>query len=159
MTDTVYDFQVKRGSGEEISLKDFKGKVLVIVNTASRCGFTPQYEGLQKLQDEFGKDLEVIAFPCNQFGAQEPGANDEIQSFCDVNYSVKFPVMSKIDVNGDKAHPLYEFLKKNVPGIMGSEGIKWNFTKFLIDRTGKPKKRFAPQTKPEEMSAEIKNLM
>jgi glutathione peroxidase len=132
----------------------------LVVNVASKCGFTPQYEGLEALHKKFGpKGLVILAFPCNQFGAQEPGSNSEIQQFCQVNYGVSFPVMGKIDVNGDQADPLYEFLKSSAPGIFGTEAIKWNFTKFLIGKDGKVIKRYSTQTKPEEISADIEEAL
>ena len=153
---TVYDFQAKAIDGREIPLASYKGKVLLIVNVASRCGFTPQYSGLQKLYDQHkASGFEVLGFPCNQFGQQEPAKDSEIQDFCDLNYGVKFPLFSKIDVNGPKAHPIYEFLKKAKPGFLGLKGIKWNFTKFLIDRTGRPIKRYSPQTAPAVIEKDI----
>jgi glutathione peroxidase len=153
---TVYDFQAKTIDGREVSLATYKGKVLLIVNVASRCGFTPQYSGLQKLYDQHKvSGFEVLGFPCNQFGQQEPAKDSEIQDFCDLNYGVKFPLFSKIDVNGPKAHPVYEFLKKARPGFLGLKGIKWNFTKFLIDRTGRPIKRYSPQTAPAVIEKDI----
>jgi glutathione peroxidase len=153
---TVYDFQAKTIDGRDVSLSDYRGKVLLIVNVASRCGFTPQYSGLQKLYDQHKKKgFEVLGFPCNQFGHQEPEKESEIQNFCDMTYGVQFPLFSKIDVNGPKAHPVYEFLKRSKSGFMGLRRIKWNFTKFLIDRTGKPIKRYAPQTAPSVIEKDI----
>ena len=138
------------------SLAEFKGKALLMVNVASKCGFTPQYEGLEKLYQKYkDKGLVILGFPCNQFGAQEPGTDAEIQSFCKMNYGVSFPVMAKVDVNGEAADPLYKFLKKEEPGIFGTEGIKWNFTKFLISKEGKVLKRFAPNDKPEDLGSAI----
>jgi len=157
---SVYDFSAKSLSGEETSLKDFSGKVLLIVNTASKCGFTPQYAGLEKLHEELGsRGFEVLGFPCNQFGAQEPGDAEEIKNFCSLTYDVNFPMFAKIDVNGDNAHPLYKFLKSAHPGILGSEAIKWNFTKFLIDGKGAVIERYAPTTKPEDIKADIEKLL
>ena len=153
---TVYDFQAKTIDGREIPLSNFKGKVLLIVNVASRCGFTPQYGGLQKLYDQHkSAGFEVLGFPCNQFGQQEPGKDDEIEKFCDLNYGVNFPLFSKIDVNGPQAHPVFEFLKNEKPGILGMKRIKWNFTKFLIDRNGRPLKRYSPQTAPAVIEKDI----
>jgi glutathione peroxidase len=153
---TLYDFQAKTIDGREIPLSSYKGKVLLIVNVASRCGFTPQYSGLQKLYEEYkGSGFEVLGFPCNQFGGQEPATGPEIQTFCDRTYGVNFPLFSKIDVNGPKAHPVYEFLKGAKPGLLGMKRIKWNFTKFLIDRTGRPIKRYSPQTAPSKIEKDI----
>jgi glutathione peroxidase len=153
---TVYDFQAKTIDGREIPLSTYKGKVLLIVNVASRCGFTPQYGGLQKLY-EHHKDsgFEVLGFPCNQFGQQEPGNESDIQSFCDMTFGVNFPLFSKVDVNGPKAHPMFEFLKGEKPGFLGMKMIKWNFTKFLIDRNGRPVKRYSPQTDPAVIEKDI----
>jgi glutathione peroxidase len=157
---TVYDFKVKNIKGQDINLGDYKGKTLLIVNVASKCGFTPQYKGLEELQKEFGaKGFAVLGFPCNQFGGQEPGSETEIEQFCTLNFGVSFPMFEKIDVNGPEAHPMFEFLKKSVPGILGTEAIKWNFTKFLVDPAGKVVKRYAPQTKPEDIAADIAKLM
>lgn len=153
---TVYDFQVKDIDGKDVSLSAYRGKALLVVNVASKCGFTVQYDGLEKLYEKFnGQGLEVLGFPCNQFGEQEPGTEQEIKSFCELNYKVKFPLFSKIDVNGPSAHPLYQYLVKEKPGILGTEKIKWNFTKFLIDREGNPIKRYAPQDKPESLEDDI----
>lgn len=152
---TVYDFSVKANSGQETSLKQYEGKFLLVVNTASKCGFTPQYTGLEDLQKKFDDRLAVLGFPCNQFGGQEPGSDEEIKSFCDLNYKVSFPLFSKVDVNGDNAHPLFVFLKESLPGILGTKDIKWNFTKFLIDPHGKPLDRFAPNTSPEKIGEEL----
>lgn len=156
---TIYDFTVKNAKNEDIHLHDYKNKVLLIVNTASKCGFTPQYEELQTLYDTYSKDdLVILAFPCNQFGNQESGTNDEIQSFCQINYGLTFPVMGKIDVNGSNAHPLYQYLKKEKGSLLGSN-IKWNFTKFLVDREGHVVKRFAPTVNPKDMEKDIKALL
>lgn len=155
----IYDFTVKDNMGEEVSLSEYKGKVLLVVNTASKCGFTPQYEELQKLYDKYkDKDFVVLAFPCNQFGGQEPGNDQEIKSFCSLNYGVNFPVFSKINVNGKEAHPLYVYLKKEKGGVIGSS-IKWNFTKFLIDAEGNVVERYAPTTKPFELEVKIQELL
>ena len=157
---TVYDFVVTAANGEEKKLQDYKGQVLLIVNTASKCGFTPQYEGLQTLYEKFsGRGFSVLGFPCNQFGHQEPGTNEEIQNFCQVTYQVTFPVFAKVDVNGNEAHPLFKYLKQAVPGVLHSESIKWNFTKFLINRNGEVIKRYAPQTSPEAISEDIEKLI
>ncbi len=155
----VYAFNVKNIDGEEISLSEYKGKVLLIVNTASKCGFTKQYEGLQKLYEKH-KDsgLVILGFPCNQFGGQEPGDSEQIKSFCTINYDVSFPMFEKVVVNGKDAHPLYKFLKDKKNGILGS-AIKWNFTKFLIARDGIPVQRFAPNTTPDEIEKNIIELI
>ena len=156
---SVYDFTAKTLAGKDVSLGDYKGQVLLIVNTASKCGFTPQYEGLEKLHEELHpKGLTVLGFPCNQFGAQEPGSADEIGQFCQVNYGVSFPMFAKIDVNGPDAHPLYRYLKHEKSGLLGSR-IKWNFTKFLVDRAGKVVARFAPTTKPKDLQKPIAKLL
>jgi glutathione peroxidase len=157
---TVYDFQAKSIDGREISFAEYRGKVLLIVNVASECGFTPQYGGLEKLHDKYqSQGLVILGFPCNQFGAQEPGNDQDIKYFCETSFGVKFPLFSKIDVNGQNAHPLYQFLVNAKPGILGTEAIKWNFTKFLIDRKGNVVKRFAPGDKPEAMEGEIQSLL
>jgi glutathione peroxidase len=153
---TVYDFTVDDIHGKPVNLDQYKGKVLLIVNTASQCGYTPQYKGLEALYEKLhGKGLEVLGFPCNQFGAQEPGSADEIASFCEINYGVTFPLFAKIDVNGDKAAPLYKYLKAAKPGLLGTEAIKWNFTKFLIDRQGNVKTRYAPNDTPEAIEGDV----
>ncbi len=160
MEHTIYQFDATLNNGEKISLNDYNGKVLLIVNTASKCGFTPQYQGLQSLYEQYAEQgFAVLAFPCDQFGHQEPGTDDEIQTFCERNYNVTFPLFKKIQVNGDKASPLYQFVKKAAPGLMGSQGIKWNFTKFLVDQNGKVIKRFAPTTKPEDIQQSIQTLL
>jgi glutathione peroxidase len=157
---SIYDFSANNAQGVAVKLSDFKGKVLLIVNTASQCGFTPQYEGLEKLYKAHGKDgLVVLGFPCNQFGAQEPGNEAEIMSFCKLNYDVSFPLMAKIEVNGGKRHPLYEYLTEHAPGLLGSEAIKWNFTKFLVSRDGATVKRYAPTASPESMQADITAML
>lgn len=156
---TVYDFTVTTIKGEEQSLRDFEGQILLIVNTASKCGFTPQYEGLQKLYEQFADvGFSILAFPCNQFGNQEPGTHEEIEEFCSLNYGVTFPVFEKIDVNGANAHPLYAYLKRSAPGLLGSEAIKWNFTKFLVNRQGEVVKRYASATAPSAIADEIEAL-
>ncbi|AHV96090.1 glutathione peroxidase [Paenibacillus sabinae] len=157
---SVYDYQANTLSGQEESLSKYEGKVLLIVNTASKCGFTPQYEGLQKLYDTFkDRGFAVLGFPSNQFASQEPGSSEEIQEFCRLNYGVSFPMYEKIDVNGDNAHPLYKYLTKEAPGALGSKSVKWNFTKFLVDREGRVLKRFAPTTTPESIEQEIKTVL
>lgn len=155
MSQTIYDFKVNDINGQEISLSQFKGKVLLVVNVASKCGFTPQYKGLEELYKEFGDQVVVLGFPCNQFGAQEPGNAEEIKSFCSLSYGVTFPMFEKIDVNGPKAHPLYQFLKESKPGLLGTEAIKWNFTKFLVDKNGEVVKRYAPNDDPGKIKKEI----
>lgn len=156
----AHDFDAVRLDGTATSLKSFAGQVLLIVNTASECGFTPQYEGLEALHREYReRGFAVLGFPCNQFGKQEPGSADDIAQFCETKYSVSFPLFAKIDVNGNAAHPLYRWLQQEAPGVLGSERIKWNFTKFLIDRTGKVAQRFAPMTKPEEIKPHIERLL
>jgi glutathione peroxidase len=162
-SETVYGFSAQLLDGRAASLSDFKGKVLLIVNTASQCGFTPQYAGLESLYRTYKeRGLEVLGFPCNQFGAQEPGTAAEIGAFCEKNYGVSFPMFAKSDVNGDEAHPLYRFLKKEKPGLLGPLGggaIRWNFTKFLVDRNGNVVSRFASTTKPESLAKEIERLL
>lgn len=155
----VYDFEAVDINGNTRPLADFKGKVLLIVNTASACGFTPQYAGLETLYEKYSADFAVLAFPCNQFGAQEQGDSEEIKNFCDLRFNIRFPLFEKIEVNGDGAHPLYKYLKEALPGVLGTEMIKWNFTKFLIDRDGNPVKRFAPNDKPEDIEGDIKALI
>ena len=160
MAAPIYSFKAPRLNGQEQSLADYEGKVMLVVNTASKCGFTPQYEGLEKVYQQYkDKGLVVLGFPCNQFGAQEPGGKEEIQEFCQLNYGVSFPMFDKIDVNGHNTHPLYEYLKKQATGVLGSESIKWNFTKFLVNRDGKVVDRFAPTTKPEDMARDIEALL
>ncbi len=157
---SVYEFHVQNNEGKEVSLMDYQDQVLLIVNTASKCGFTPQYRGLEELYERFkDRGFSVLGFPCNQFGEQEPGSNEEIQHFCQLNYNVKFPVFAKIDVNGPTAHPLYKYLTKNAPGILHTEPIKWNFTKFLVSRDGHVIKRFAPATTPEAIVNEIEQVL
>jgi glutathione peroxidase len=157
---TVFDFSADSLSGQPVDLKQYRGKVLLIVNTASQCGFTPQYQGLEALRQQFaGQDFEVLGFPCNQFGQQEPGTAGDIGAFCEKNYGVTFPMFAKIDVNGDHAHPLYRHLKKAAPGILGTQGIKWNFTKFLVRKDGSIHGRYAPTTKPEDLADDIRKLL
>jgi glutathione peroxidase len=152
---TVYDYSAKLNDGNTKSLSDYRGRVLLVVNTASECGFTPQYKGLQDLYAKYhDKGLEILGFPCDQFGHQEPGSDDEIKSFCDFNYGVTFPLFSKIEVNGNNAHPLYKWLKSEKGGLLG-DSIKWNFTKFLVDKQGTVVERFAPTTTPEKIAADI----
>ena len=156
---TAFDFKATDISGNEQDLAQYQGKALLIVNTASKCGFTPQYEGLQKLYDEYReKGLEVLGFPCNQFGSQEPGDAAEIASFCDLNYGVNFPIFAKVDVNGDNATPLFKHLKVAAPGLLGSEAVKWNFTKFLVSPDGTVK-RFAPQDAPASLAKDIEKAL
>lgn len=156
---TIYDFSAKDLSGNNVDFSDFKDKVLLIVNTASKCGFTPQFEGLEKLHQQYkDQGLVVIGFPCNQFGSQDPGSNDEIGAFCQKNYGVDFLMMEKIDVNGNNEHPLYTWLKKQEGGFL-TDGIKWNFTKFLVNRQGEVVERYAPTTKPESIESDIVKLL
>jgi len=160
MANTVYDFSCQTPNGKKKSLLDYKGKVLLVVNTASKCGFTPQFTGLEELYKQYkDRGLEILGFPCNQFGKQDPGSNDEIMEFCQLNYGVSFPMFAKIDVNGAAADPLFKHLKKEAPGVLGSEGIKWNFTKFLIDRSGKVVRRYAPKDTPKAIARDIEKLL
>lgn len=153
---TVYDFEALSIEGQPVALEQFRGKVMLIVNTASACGFTPQFGGLEKLHQALGpRGLVVLGFPCNQFGSQDPGSDEEIGSFCQRNYGVSFPMMSKIEVNGAEAHPLYRWLTAEAPGLLGSKAIKWNFTKFLIGKDGQVIKRYAPQDAPEKLVGDI----
>jgi glutathione peroxidase len=157
---SVYDYSAKTLDGQDVSLAGYRGQALLIVNTASKCGFTPQYEGLEALYKAHkDRGFTVLAFPCNQFGAQEPGNAEEIANFCSLTYDVTFPVMSKIDVNGADAHPLYKFLKKEQKGLLGTEAIKWNFTKFLIGKDGEVVERFAPTVKPEDLKVAVEALL
>lgn len=157
---TVHEFSARTIDGRECALGDYAGKVLLIVNVASRCGFTPQYTGLQELYAKLhDRGFEVLAFPCNQFGAQEPGTEAEIQQFCDMNYHVTFPLFAKIDVNGDNAHPLYRYLKGERPGVLGTEAIKWNFTKFLVDKDGNVVKRYGSVDKPADIERDVVALL
>ena len=156
----IYNHKINSLQGKEINFSDFKNKVILIVNTASKCGLTPQYEGLQKLHQAYkDKGLIIIGFPCNQFGNQEPGGPKEISENCLLNYGVSFLITEKIEVNGTKTHPIYKYLKKSLPGLLGTEEIKWNFTKFLINKQGNPSKRFAPQTEPSDIEIDIQKLL
>ena len=160
MSDSIYDFKATRLNGDEESLDAYRGKVLLIVNTASECGFTPQYAGLETLyQNLKSKGFVVLGFPCNQFGAQEPGDATAIEQFCQVNFGVTFPMFAKIEVNGENTHPLYAYLKHEAAGLLGTEAIKWNFTKFLVDREGQVVERYAPATKPEDLTQAFEALL
>ena len=160
MTKNIYQFSCEDSSGQKVDLSDFKGKTLLIVNTASQCGFTPQYKGLEQLQTKYSsEEFSVLAFPCNQFGGQEPGSNEEIVEFCSLNYGSTFPIFSKIDVNGDNAHPLFKFLTTEKKGLLGTEKIKWNFTKFLINKDGEPVNRYGSSTTPEQIQTDIEKLI
>jgi glutathione peroxidase len=153
---TIYDFEARAIDGKTVPLKKYQGKVLLIVNTASACGFTPQFGGLEELHQQYGKKgLVVLGFPCNQFGAQDPGSNDEIAQFCQLNFGVSFPMMAKIDVNGPDADPLYQWVTKEAPGLLGSTAIKWNFTKFLVGKDGQVIKRYAPNDEPAKLAKDI----
>ncbi len=157
---TVYEYTAKALDGKEIKLEQYKGNVMLIVNTASKCGFTSQFAGLEKLHEEYSKrGLSLLGFPCNQFGAQEPGDSTEIGAFCQKNYGVDFQMFDKIEVNGDHAHPLYKYLTDKAPGLLGLKDIKWNFTKFLLDRDGNIVKRYAPNVEPADISADIEKLL
>ena len=159
-SDDIYGFSAESLGGAPVRLDQYRDKVLLIVNTASECGFTPQYKGLQDIYQEYAaRGFEVLGFPCNQFGKQEPGDAAQIGSFCEKNYGVSFPMFAKIEVNGANAHPLYKYLKDKSPGLLGIEAIKWNFTKFLVDRNGNVVKRYAPQTKPEAITDDIEKLL
>jgi glutathione peroxidase len=156
----IFDYSATSLAGAPVDLAQYKGKVLLIVNTASACGFTPQYKGLEQVYQQFrDKGVVVLGFPCNQFGGQEPGTESEIGAFCEKNYGVTFPLFAKVDVNGDAADPLFKQLKKDAPGLLGTEAIKWNFTKFLVGKDGKVAKRYAPSTKPEELISDIERLL
>ena len=160
MPQTVYAFSARRLSGADQLLSEYRGQVLLIVNTASKCGLTPQYAGLQQLHDDYHeRGLTVLGFPCNQFANQEPGTEEEIASFCTLNYGVSFPMFAPIDVNGDHTHPLYAFLKDELPGLLSIDAIKWNFTKFLVDASGRPIKRYAPRTEPDDIRADIEAVL
>jgi glutathione peroxidase len=157
---SLYDFEALSIDGKSVRLDQYRGKPLLIVNTASACGFTPQFGGLEKLHQTYGhRGLVVLGFPCNQFGSQDPGSNDEIAGFCQRNFGVTFPMMSKIDVNGAEAHPLYQWLSAEAPGLLGSKAIKWNFTKFLVGKDGQVIKRYAPQDAPEKLSKDIEAVI
>jgi glutathione peroxidase len=156
----IYDFKVNDIHGKSVKLDAYRGKVLLVVNTASQCGFTPQYKGLEALYEKYrSRGLEILGFPCNQFGGQEPGSEEEIEAFCEVSYGVTFPLFAKVDVNGADAAPLYRHLKKAKPGLLGSEAIKWNFTKFLVDRQGAVVERYAPNTEPASLAGDIEKLL
>lgn len=156
----IYEFDALDMKGQLQPLSHYKGDVLLIVNTASKCGLTPQLEGLEKLYDAYkDRGLHILGFPCNQFGNQDPGSNDEIQEFCQLNYGVSFPMFAKVDVKGKKAHPLFQYLSKEAPGLLGSKTIKWNFTKFLVDREGNVIERFSPQTTPAEIESAVNRLL
>ncbi|MFT5934137.1 MAG: glutathione peroxidase [Hydrogenophaga sp.] len=157
---SLYDFEAQSIGGQPVSLEQYRGKPLLIVNTASACGFTPQLGGLEKLHQTYGdRGLVVLGFPCNQFGSQDPGSNEEIATFCQKNHGVSFPMMSKIEVNGAQAHPLYQWLTAEAPGFLGSKAIKWNFTKFLVDKDGQVVKRYAPQDAPEKLAKDIETVI
>jgi len=157
---TIYEFSAKDITGQQVQFSDFKNKPLLIVNTASKCGFTPQFKGLEELYQSYqSKGFVVLGFPCNQFGSQDPGSNQEITQFCTLNYHVTFPMMAKVEVNGPKADPLFQWLTKAAPGLLGSTAVKWNFTKFLINREGMPNERFAPTTKPDSLRKKIEALL
>ena len=160
MTKSLFDYSVKDASDKPYPLSQHKGKAVLVVNVASQCGFTPQYKGLEELYKRYkDRGLVVLGFPCNQFGGQEPGTNNQIQEFCELNYGVSFPVLGKVDVNGDGTDPLFAFLKEEAPGLLGSKAIKWNFTKFLIDTTGKPIERYASTTEPEKIASDIEKAL
>jgi glutathione peroxidase len=157
---SVYPYEVKTIKGQEVSLESYKGEVLLIVNTASQCGFTPQFADLQSIYEKYKDEgFKVLGFPCNQFGGQDPGSEEQIEQFCSLNYGVNFPMFAKIEVNGENAHPLFQHLAKEAPGILGSKTIKWNFTKFLVDRNGKVIERYAPNTSPAKITSDIENLL
>ncbi len=160
MSEDIYQFSGVNIKGEEKSLADYQGKVVLIVNTASKCGFTPQFKGLEKLYSKYqDKGLEILGFPCNQFGKQDPGSNEQINEFCELNYGVTFPMFQKIEVNGDNTHPLFKYLKEQAPGLLGTTAIKWNFTKFLVGKDGKVVARFAPKDTPEKIESEVSKLL
>ena len=160
MPTSIYDFEAQQINGQNVPLSQYQGKVLLIVNTASACGFTPQFGGLEELHRQYAdKGLVVLGFPCNQFGSQDPGSNDEIASFCQLNYGVSFPMMAKIDVNGADASPLYKWLTAEAPGLLGSKAIKWNFTKFLVGKDGRVIRRYAPQDAPKKLAADIETAL
>lgn len=160
LTPSIYDFSVSTIEGQFINLSTYKDKVLLIVNTASQCGFTPQYQGLQALYEKYASQgLVILGFPCNQFGQQEPGSASEIQSFCETRFGVTFPLFQKVDVNGKDAHPLFQYLTKAAPGLFGTETVKWNFTKFLVDRSGNVVERYASLAKPEDLEKAIQKLL
>jgi len=157
---TIYNFEAKSINGKDVPLSDFEGQVMLIVNTASKCGFTPQFGGLEELHKTYaGKGLAVLGFPCNQFGSQDPGADGEIAEFCQVNYGVSFPMMGKVNVKGPAAHPLYKWLSAEAPGLLGSKSIKWNFTKFLVGKDGQVIKRYAPADKPADLAKDVEKAL
>lgn len=160
MNAPIYEIKAQTIEGEEKAISDFKDKVIIVVNVASKCGFTPQYEGLEKIYREYkDRGLVVLGFPCNQFLSQEPGDESEIAKFCSLTYDVTFPMFAKVDVNGQEAHPLFSYLKKELPGLLGTKDVKWNFTKFLIDKNGKPVKRYAPRDEPRKMIEDIEKIL
>jgi len=161
MTNTnLYNFTVKNATNQDVALEKYKGQVVLVVNVASKCGFTPQYTGLEELFEKYqAQGFTILGFPCNQFGAQEPGNDEEIQSFCKLTYDVSFPVMAKVSVNGSDSAPIYDWLKESAPGILGTEMIKWNFTKFLVGKDGKVLKRYAPNVEPKEIAADIEKAL
>lgn len=160
MPSTVYEFEAQTIDGKSVSLGDFKGRVMLVVNTASKCGFTPQFDGLEALWKQYAdQGLVVLGFPCNQFGAQDPGSADEIASFCQLNYGVSFPMMAKVEVNGPQAHPLYKWLVKEAPGVLGTQAIKWNFTKFLLGRDGRVIKRYGSIDTPKALATDIERAL
>jgi len=160
MSQTIYDYKVKNIDGALVPLSDYKGKALLIVNVASKCGFTPQYEELEEIYRQYkDQGLEILAFPCNQFGKQEPGNPEEIKNFCSLTYNVTFPLFAKVDVNGNEEEPMYKYLKASVKGVLWTKAIKWNFTKFLVDKNGVPVARFAPNDKPRDLVSEIKKVL
>jgi glutathione peroxidase len=156
---SIYDFKVQDIDGKEFDMAQLKGKYTLVVNVASKCGFTKQYTGLEKLWQEHKDQLTIVGFPCNQFGNQEPGGEEEIKSFCSLKYNVTFPMMKKVDVNGDNTAPIYKYLKHAKPGILGTEGVKWNFTKFLVDKNGEPVKRYSPTDDPESIEKDLKKML
>ncbi len=160
MSAPIYEIKAQTIEGEEKAISDFKDKVIIVVNVASKCGFTPQYEGLEKIYREYkDRGLVVLGFPCNQFLSQEPGDESEIAKFCSLTYDVTFPMFAKVDVNGQDAHPLFNYLKKELPGLLGTKDVKWNFTKFLIDKNGNPVKRYAPRDEPRKMIEDIEKIL
>jgi glutathione peroxidase len=160
MPDSIYNLSFTNNKGESVSLEEYAGKVLLIVNTASKCGFTPQYKGLEDLYKKYhGQGFEIIGFPCDQFGGQEPGEDKDIEQFCELNFGVSFPLSTKIDVNGNDTHPIYQHLKQQAPGILGSKRVKWNFTKFLVAKDGKVQKRYATATKPDAIDSDIASAL
>lgn len=160
MNNNIYQFSANNNLGELVPLSTYQGKVMLLVNTASACGFTPQYQGLQALYQQYqAQGLEILAFPCNQFGKQEKGDDSEIKQFCDLNFNISFPLFSKVDVNGENAHPLFDYMKNEAPGLLGSKSIKWNFTKFLVNNQGKVVKRYSPTTKPADIASDIEAML